>query len=121
MLPPDGRLDGAGRRRAATPCASRSPTPLPASACPTTAPCGTSSSRTVGCRRAAATSTGRPPRRRDYQAILAIAETVYAAGPAAVARAQREPAHRTAAQPTRVRGESTGDPAALRAIGGLHD
>jgi ectoine hydroxylase-related dioxygenase (phytanoyl-CoA dioxygenase family) len=57
----------------------------------------------------------------DYQAILSMAQTVYAAGPDAVARAQRELAHRTAAQPTRIQGRLTGDPAALRAIGGLHD
>jgi ectoine hydroxylase-related dioxygenase (phytanoyl-CoA dioxygenase family) len=57
----------------------------------------------------------------DYQAILAIAQTVYAAGPEAVARAQRELAHRTAANPTQVRGGLTGDPAAIATIERLHD
>src|SRR5262245_30995442 len=55
----------------------------------------------------------------DYQAILSIAQTVYAAGPEATARAQRELAHRTAAQPTRMRGALDGDPAAIKAISGL--
>jgi ectoine hydroxylase-related dioxygenase (phytanoyl-CoA dioxygenase family) len=57
----------------------------------------------------------------DYQAILSIAQTVYAAGPEAIARAQRELAHRTAAAPTRIRGSLDGDPDAIKVIGRLHD
>jgi ectoine hydroxylase-related dioxygenase (phytanoyl-CoA dioxygenase family) len=57
----------------------------------------------------------------DYQAILSIAQTVYAAGPEAVARAQRELAHRTADNPTQIRGALAGDPAAIAVIGSLHD
>jgi ectoine hydroxylase-related dioxygenase (phytanoyl-CoA dioxygenase family) len=57
----------------------------------------------------------------DYQTILAMSQTVYAAGRDAVARARRELAHRAGPDATRVEGELVGDKAALRALGGLHD
>ncbi len=55
----------------------------------------------------------------DYQAILAIAQTVYAAGPDAVARANRELVHRSGE--VRIEGALGGDGAGLQALGGLHD
>lgn len=57
--------------------------------------------------------------RGDYQAVLAMAQTVYAAGADAVARARRELLHRHGAGATTVEG---GLPdAAAGALGGLHD
>jgi ectoine hydroxylase-related dioxygenase (phytanoyl-CoA dioxygenase family) len=58
----------------------------------------------------------------DYQAILAIAQTVYAAGPDAVARANRELVHRGGA--VRMKGSLGGGGGGgdgLKALGGLHD
>jgi len=57
----------------------------------------------------------------DYQTILGIAQTVYAAGPEATARAHREMAHRAGPDAVRMTGEIDGDKPALKAIGGLHD
>ena len=59
--------------------------------------------------------------RGDYQAVLAMSQTVYAAGPEAVARARRELAHRHGPDAVVMEGGLQGDRAALRAIGGLHD
>jgi ectoine hydroxylase-related dioxygenase (phytanoyl-CoA dioxygenase family) len=55
----------------------------------------------------------------DYQAVLAMAQTVYAAGPDAVARARRELVHRHGADAIRVKGDV---PAELQGVlGALHD
>jgi phytanoyl-CoA dioxygenase PhyH len=59
--------------------------------------------------------------RGDYQAVLAMSQTVYAAGPDAVERARRELVHRHGADAVVKEGRLEGDRAALRAIGGLHD
>ena len=59
--------------------------------------------------------------RGDYQAVLAIAQTVYAAGPEASERARRELVHRHGPDAVRMEGALHGDKAALRVIAGLHD
>jgi hypothetical protein len=55
----------------------------------------------------------------DYQATLAMAQTVYLAGADAVARARRELEHRAGSDALRVRGAMP--PAAAPALEGLHD
>jgi len=57
----------------------------------------------------------------DYQATLALAQTVYAAGPEAVERARRELYHRGGPDVLRVVGALDPDAPATAAIGGLHD
>ena len=57
----------------------------------------------------------------DYQTILSIAQTVYAAGPEATARAHREMAHRAGPDALRLQGGIDDENKALKAIGGLHD
>jgi ectoine hydroxylase-related dioxygenase (phytanoyl-CoA dioxygenase family) len=56
----------------------------------------------------------------DYQAILAIAQTVYAAGADAVARAHREMAHRPESTVVR-HGSLAGNTVATAVLGQLHD
>ena len=55
----------------------------------------------------------------DYQAVLALAQTVYAAGPEAVARAQRELIHRAGSGAPRVEGEIL--PGVAPLLAELHD
>ncbi|WP_293678286.1 phytanoyl-CoA dioxygenase family protein [uncultured Phenylobacterium sp.] len=55
----------------------------------------------------------------DYQAILALAQTVYAAGEDAVARARRELIHRAGTSAFRVAGQVP--PAVAPVLGELHD
>lgn len=55
----------------------------------------------------------------DYQTVLAMAQTVYAAGPEAVNRAQRELAHRAGKDAIRVTG--TAPPELQSVLGALHD
>ena len=57
----------------------------------------------------------------DYQRILAMGQTVYAAGEAAVARARRELAHRAGGEPSWRRGALPDDPAVATLLGDLHD
>ena len=57
----------------------------------------------------------------DYQAVLAVAQSVDAAGPDAAARARRELVHRHGSDAVRMEGRLQGDKAGLRAISGLHD
>jgi ectoine hydroxylase-related dioxygenase (phytanoyl-CoA dioxygenase family) len=57
----------------------------------------------------------------DYQAILAVCQTVYAAGKQAVARAHRELAHRSGADGVRVAGSLGDDPVVQQTLAGLHD
>jgi hypothetical protein len=56
----------------------------------------------------------------DYQATLAMAQTVYAAGPEAVERARRELEHRSGKDALRVVG-ALDDKAVLKVVGGMHD
>ena len=62
----------------------------------------------------------------DYQQVLAMAQTVYAAGEDAVARARREIAHRSrirggSGDALACRGALPDDPALARLMAGLHD
>lgn len=57
----------------------------------------------------------------DYQHVLAMAQTVYAAGPEALARARRELAHRAKGDPMRMRGALPEQPEVMRLLGDLHD
>jgi ectoine hydroxylase-related dioxygenase (phytanoyl-CoA dioxygenase family) len=57
----------------------------------------------------------------DYQTTLALAQTVYAAGPEAAQRARRELEHRCGPDALRVIGSLDPDAPATKAIGGLHD
>jgi hypothetical protein len=59
--------------------------------------------------------------RGDYQAVLAMAQTVDAAGPEASERARRELVHRHGPDAVRMDGSLRGEKAARRAISGLHD
>ncbi len=57
----------------------------------------------------------------DYQAVTSLAQTVYAAGPEALARARRELAHRAGADAIRISGRLPDEPALQRLLGDLHD
>jgi ectoine hydroxylase-related dioxygenase (phytanoyl-CoA dioxygenase family) len=57
----------------------------------------------------------------DYQTILSIAQTVYAAGPDATARAHREMTHRAGPDAIRLEGGIDGEKRAWKVIGRLHD
>ena len=57
----------------------------------------------------------------DYQTILAIAQTVHAAGKQAVARAHREMAHRAGHDAVRVTGALPGGKETAKALSGLHE
>ena len=57
----------------------------------------------------------------DYQRILAMGQTVYSAGAAAVDRARRELVHRAGGEPSLRRGALPDDPAIATLLGDLHD
>lgn len=59
--------------------------------------------------------------RGDYQAVLALAQTVYGAGPEATARAHRELNHRAGAAAFHVAVAAPLDPAVQDLLTGLHD
>ena len=59
--------------------------------------------------------------RGDYQSVLALAQSVFAAGPEAIARAQRELTHRAGKDAVRITGTVPKDPSLQRLLNDLHD
>ena len=57
----------------------------------------------------------------DYQTILAMAQTVYAAGPDAVARARREMQHRAGESAIKIKGAMPDNPEIAALLSALHD